>query len=696
MQHAREPVDVGHVEADRRLVQDVERSAGAGRAPRRALGQLGDQLDALRLAAAQRRAGLPHLQVPQPHFHQQAQGRRDARVGGEHLGRRRRVERQHVGNRSIVDPHRQRLLIEASAAARLAADRHVRQEAHLQPLHPLARARRAPAAVDVEGEAAGAVAADARLGGGGEQGAHLVPDPHVGGRAGARRLADRRLVDLQGAAQRLPPFDRAAADPRGARRAPGAARRARRQPFAHLIEQQPARQGALARAAHAGDAGDRRQGDAHVHAAQVVQRRLPDGQPAGVGIAPPLDDRMPAGRAQHPAGGGGVARHHLGQAAVRDQPAALGTASRTEVDDVIGAPDRLLVVLHHHDGIAPLLQPPQGSQQQMVVARVHADRRLIQHVADAAELRSELRGQPDALRLAAAQGRRRAVQTEVAQSHLMQEPQARVQLAGDVARDRPLPVVERQGAQRGRQRLHRQAAQIVDGAAAHGHRQRLRPQAPAGAAGTRQFLPLPRLVPPRLLAGVLDVEAGQLQAGAKADRAPAVPGVEGEQPRVELGKAAPAARAGSPGRIDVRGAGASAAVDLAHVQGAAAELQRLRHGGFHRRGGAPVDVEWRRPARRCRARESGPDAATARSPAAGRRPSAPRTPCRRPTPPSRCSSPCARSPAAPGPSPAGRRTDPGWRRRSRRRSAARSPSRTRDSAGRQAARTAAAESGRSR
>ena len=231
-------------------------------------------------------------------------------------------------------------------------------------------------------------------------------------------------------------------------------------------------------------------------------------------------------------------------------------------------------------------------QQQMVVARVHADGRLVQHVADAAELRSELRGQADALRLAAAQGGRRAVQPQVAQPHLVQEAQARAQLADDVARDRPLPVVEPQAAQRRGQRLHGQGAQIVDGAAAQGHRQRLRPQAPAGAARARHLHPLPRLVPPRLVAGVLGVEAGKLQSGAVARRTPAVLGVEGEQARVELGKAAPAARTGAFGRVDLHGA-CSAGVDLADVQGAAPELQRLSDGGFDRGGGVAVDLDGR-------------------------------------------------------------------------------------------------------
>ena len=69
-------------------------------------------------------------------------------------------------------------------------------------------------------------------------------------------------------------------------------------------------------------------------------------------------------------------------------------------------------------------------------------------------------------------------------------------------------------------------------------------------------------------------------------------GVEGEQPRVELGEAAPAARAGALGRMDVHGA-RSAAVERADMQGAAPELQRLGDGGLDRGGGVAVHVDGR-------------------------------------------------------------------------------------------------------
>src|SRR5690606_35106168 len=56
--------------------------------------------------------------------------------------------------------------------------------------------RLAAPALDVEREAAGLVAALARLGGAGEEVADLGEDARVGGGVRARRAADRALVDL--------------------------------------------------------------------------------------------------------------------------------------------------------------------------------------------------------------------------------------------------------------------------------------------------------------------------------------------------------------------------------------------------------------------------------------------------------------------------------------------------------------------
>jgi hypothetical protein len=79
----------------------------------------------------------------------------------------------------------------------------------------------------------------------------------------------------------------------------------------------------------------------------------------------------------------------------------------------------------------------------LVVARVQADGRLVEDVADAAQVGAELRGEPDALRLAAGQRGRGAVERQVAQADLRQESQARAEFGDQVACDLGLAAVER-------------------------------------------------------------------------------------------------------------------------------------------------------------------------------------------------------------------------------------------------------------
>ena len=84
MQHLQEFLDIGHVQADRRLVEHVERvlALAARDVQAERIGadfrEFGHQLDALALAARQRRARLAETQVTQAHVAEQAR-RDDAR-----------------------------------------------------------------------------------------------------------------------------------------------------------------------------------------------------------------------------------------------------------------------------------------------------------------------------------------------------------------------------------------------------------------------------------------------------------------------------------------------------------------------------------------------------------------------------------------------------------------------------------------
>jgi hypothetical protein len=92
-------------------------------------------------------------------------------------------------------------------------------------------------------------------------------------------------------------------------------------------------------------------------------------------------------------------------------------------------------VFHHDHAVPQVAQPPQGGDQAQVVALVQSDRWLVQHVHDPGQLRAELRRQTNALRLTARQRRRGAIEGQVLQPHVQQEPQPRVHLLEDLAGD---------------------------------------------------------------------------------------------------------------------------------------------------------------------------------------------------------------------------------------------------------------------
>ena len=202
-QHAEQLADVLEVQAGGRLVEDVDG------APGRALLQLGGELDALRLAAGQRRRRLAEPHVAEPDVDQRLQVPRDRGHRLEELQRLLDRHVEHLGDRLALEVHLERLAVVARAVADLAGDVDVGQEVHLDLDGAVAGARLAAAALDVEGEPARQVAADLGLGRLGEQPADVVEHAGVGRRVGPRRAPDRALVDVDDLVDELDAGDRA-------------------------------------------------------------------------------------------------------------------------------------------------------------------------------------------------------------------------------------------------------------------------------------------------------------------------------------------------------------------------------------------------------------------------------------------------------------------------------------------------------
>ena len=202
LQHLEQLLDVGEVEPGRRLVEDVERPAG------RHLAELRGQLDALRLAAGERRRRLAELDVVEADVVQRLQAPAQLRDLGEELERLLDRHLEHVGDRLALEAHLERLLVVAVPVAGLARHVDVGQEVHLDLDRAVALAGLAAAAADVEGEAPGLVAAHLRLGRQRVELADVREQVDVGGRVRARRAADRLLVDVDHLVEDVDPLHR--------------------------------------------------------------------------------------------------------------------------------------------------------------------------------------------------------------------------------------------------------------------------------------------------------------------------------------------------------------------------------------------------------------------------------------------------------------------------------------------------------
>ena len=163
---------------------------------------------------------------------------------------------------------------------------------------------------------------------------------------------------------------------------------------------------------------------------------------------------------------------------------------RPEIDEIIGRADGVFVVLDDDDGVAEVAQFAQRGQQPLVVALVQADARLVEDVEDAGELRADLRGEPDALRLAAGERAAFAVEREVTEPNLIEKTEPQQDFPPHLATDFFLRLAKRPGVQPALGGGDGEMAELRDvesraGRTADGDGEHLGPQARAvaGAAG---------------------------------------------------------------------------------------------------------------------------------------------------------------------------------------------------------------------
>ncbi len=217
---------------------------------------------------------------------------------------------------------------------------------------------------------------------------------------------------------------------------------------------------ALAAAAHAGDARHAAEREVRGDVLQIVLRGADDAEPAGAARLRIADcglrsfaiarcdaffgdwDFRRAGEVL--AGEGRGVGGDFGRRSLRDEMPAARAGTGAEVEHMVRGEDGVLVVLDDDDAVPEIAQPAERADEPVVVALVQADARFVEHVEAPREARADLRREPDALRLAAAERAALAVEREIAEAHLFHECEPVLDLARDLGDDNALGFCERE------------------------------------------------------------------------------------------------------------------------------------------------------------------------------------------------------------------------------------------------------------
>ena len=345
---------------------------------------------------------------------------------------------------------------------------------HLDLDQAVPLARLAPAALDVEGEAPGLVAAHPGIRRAREQRPDQGENTRVGRRVGARRPPDRRLVDVDDLVEMLGSLDPIVV----AGALVGAVEHLRQRAVQDVVDE-----GGLARAR---DTRHRREGaerDLDRHALEVVLARVVDGDVLAVGRPARRRDGDLLGAGEEPARERGRVRGDLLRRAQRDQVPAQLPRPRTQVHDEIGCADGFFVVLHHEDRVTEVPQPLQRVEKPAVIPLVKPDAGLVEDVQHANQARADLGREPDPLSLAARQCRRCSIERQIVEPDLGEEAEPLADLLEHTARDLGVPLREGQRVEELPCRLDREPDHVRDGSSRDLDGECLRPEAGALAGG---------------------------------------------------------------------------------------------------------------------------------------------------------------------------------------------------------------------
>ena len=326
------------------------------------------------------------------------------------LGRLVDAHRQHAGDRAVAVAHGQRLAVELPAVANRAGDKQVGQKPHFDPLHALALAFFAAAALGIKTKAAHFVAKLLGVFGAGKDAADFVKNAGVRRRVRAGRAANRRLVDMNQPVEFAHPTQRLVRAGPGHRAVQFASQRA---------GQRVDYQRTFARATHAGHASKRAEREIDANVLQIIVRRPFELQHARLGDFAAFGRCLDFLSARKICASDrfGMGSHLVGCAFGNNLPAARAGAG-ADVDQPVGGAHHFFIMLDDKHRIALLLQVAQRFDQSGIVARVQADRGFVENVQHADQPRADASRQPNPLHLAATERIGRPVEREIMNTNL--------------------------------------------------------------------------------------------------------------------------------------------------------------------------------------------------------------------------------------------------------------------------------------
>ena len=126
---------------------------------------------------------------------------------------------------------------------------------------------------------------------------------------------------------------------------------------------------------------------------------------------------------------------NLRQRAGGDHAPAMLTRARPHVNDPIRCSHRVVVMLDHQHRVAEVAHTLERVNEALLVALMQPNRRLIQHIQHAHQLRADLRRQTNALAFAAAQGHGGTRQIQIIEADIHQKRQPRPHLFHNLRRN---------------------------------------------------------------------------------------------------------------------------------------------------------------------------------------------------------------------------------------------------------------------